>query len=114
MFRPCLWLARQRGSRSCWDRIGRTVSEGNQASWNTSDRLNRFGGKFLAQAGESQLLEGDWIARRLSLMELESVERALALYNCAEYAALKPLREKAAHTRVILLQGTEARPIAGI
>jgi uncharacterized protein (DUF1330 family) len=72
--------------------------------------FDRYGGKFLALAGASQVLEGDWLPRRLSIMEFESVERALALYNCAEYEALKPLREKAAHTRVILLQGISAHP----
>jgi uncharacterized protein (DUF1330 family) len=73
--------------------------------------FDRYGGKFLAQGGESQVLEGDWMPRRLSIMEFESVELALAMYNCAEYVALKPLREKAAHTRIILLQGNQAPSI---
>ncbi len=75
--------------------------------------FDRYGGKFLAQAGASQVLEGDWIPRRLSIMEFESVDRALAMYNSAEYTSLKPLREKSAHTRIILLQGVSLPTITG-
>lgn len=74
--------------------------------------FDRYGGKFLSQAGQSQVLEGDWIPRRLSIMEFASVEQALAMYNSPEYAALKPLREQSAHTRIIVLQGIQP-PAAG-
>ena len=38
----------------------------------------QYGGKFLARGGRTEKLEGDWLPRRLVILEFPSVEQARA------------------------------------
>ncbi len=67
--------------------------------------MERYGGKFIARGGAFEVVEGDWQPHRLSIMEFESAEKAMDFYNSPEYAAIRPIRHRAAHTRVIVVQG---------
>jgi uncharacterized protein (DUF1330 family) len=52
------------------------------------------------------LKEGDWQPRRLLMLEFPSLEQAERWYNSAEYKPLIAIREKAARTHLIIVEGT--------
>lgn len=68
--------------------------------------LTRYGGKLLTAGGTIQNLEGGWQPRLLAMVEFENIEQARRWYFSQEYTALIPLRHKASHSRVILVEGT--------
>jgi uncharacterized protein (DUF1330 family) len=67
--------------------------------------LTHYGGKVLAAGGTSETLEGDWHPNELAILEFASVEQALRWYHSDEYAPVKNIRLKTAHTRLVLVRG---------
>lgn len=64
-----------------------------------------YGGKYLARGGRVEPLEGDWQPSRVVVLEFPTFEQARAWADSPEYAPAKALRQRAAMTRAILLQG---------
>lgn len=64
-----------------------------------------YGGRYLARGGPNETLEGDWHARRLVILEFESLERAKTWFNSPEYAPARALRHKTAHTNMVVVGG---------
>ena len=64
-----------------------------------------YGGRFLARAGRTEKLEGDWLPTRLVILEFESIERAKEWLDSPEYAPVKALRHKAARTNMVVIEG---------
>ena len=73
----------------------------------TPGSLEPFGGKFLVRGGTTETLEGNWTPGRFVILEFPSVENARAWYNSNEYEAAKALRQRAAHTQMVLAEGFE-------
>jgi uncharacterized protein (DUF1330 family) len=67
--------------------------------------LERYGGKFIARGGTAENLEGDWIPRRVVIVEFESLEQAKRWWSSAEYESPKALRQSAAFTNMIVVEG---------
>jgi uncharacterized protein (DUF1330 family) len=67
--------------------------------------IAQYGGKYLTRGGSTEVLEGDWIPKRVVILQFDSMERAKAWLNCAEYAPAKELRHKSSHTNMIVTQG---------
>ena len=64
-----------------------------------------FGGKYLARGGKVETLEGDWVAKRLVILEFETVARAKEWLNSKEYSAARALRHKTAQSNLIVVEG---------
>jgi len=64
-----------------------------------------YGGRYLALADQSEVLEGDWEPGRLVIISFDSVERAKAWWTSHEYEAAKALRRSAASGNFILVEG---------
>ncbi len=64
-----------------------------------------YGGKFVVQGGKVEVLEGDWVPKRLVVLEFESVERAKKWWDSKEYSAAKRVRQKTAVTNMIIVEG---------
>ena len=64
-----------------------------------------FGGKYLARGGKVETLEGDWVAKRLVILEFENVRRAKEWLNSKEYSAARALRHKTAQSNMIVVEG---------
>ena len=62
------------------------------------------GGDYLIRAGKVTALEGE-PPKRFVVIQYESVEKALEWYNSPEYAAIRPIRQKAAKSRVFIVEG---------
>jgi len=64
-----------------------------------------YGGKYIARGGSNETLEGDWKANRLVILEFESVAKAKAWLNSAEYAPARRLRHQYARTNMVVVEG---------
>lgn len=65
----------------------------------------QYGGRFLARGGRTETLEGDWSPRRLVIIEFPSVEQAKAWSDSPEYAPAKRLRQRAAKSNLLVIEG---------
>jgi len=67
--------------------------------------IQQYGGTYIVRGGRIDPLEGVWKPERLAILEFESVERAKAWYNSAEYAPAKNIRHEAARSKVLIVEG---------
>ena len=65
----------------------------------------QYGGLFRVRGGDPQTVEGDWAPSRIVVLEFPSSEAARAWYDSPEYQEILPLRQAAAHSRAILVDG---------
>lgn len=67
----------------------------------------QYGGKYLARGGQTDTLEGDWLPKRLVILEFPTIEQAKTWWNSPEYAPAKRLRHAAADSKMIVIEGYE-------
>jgi uncharacterized protein (DUF1330 family) len=67
--------------------------------------IARYGGRYLARGGAVEALEGDWQPERLVVLEFESRGHFREWYDSPEYAPLKQLRQEAAATQFVVVEG---------
>ncbi len=71
----------------------------------TPTSLEPFGGKFIVRGSKAELIEGEEQPNRIVVLEFENVERAKAWWNSPLYNEAKKIRQAAAKTRMILVEG---------
>jgi len=67
--------------------------------------IKKFGGRFIARGGQTEVLEGTWQPKRLVLLEFPSVEVARQWWASEEYAPAKALRQATSDGDMIILDG---------
>lgn len=67
--------------------------------------IKHFNGKFLVRGGKVIPLEGNWNSERLVVIEFPTIERAEEWWNSDLYSKAKSIRQKAAKTRMIIVEG---------
>ncbi|MEP6583308.1 MAG: DUF1330 domain-containing protein [Ginsengibacter sp.] len=73
----------------------------------TPASIAAFDGKFVVRGGKTENLEGDWDPKRIVVLEFPSVERAKEWWNSPVYSKAKSIRQKAAKTKMIVVQGSD-------
>jgi uncharacterized protein (DUF1330 family) len=73
----------------------------------TPDSLLPFQGKFIVRGGNAELLEGDWQPGRIVVLEFPSSELAHSWWASETYAPAKAIRQSAASTKMIMIDGVE-------
>jgi uncharacterized protein (DUF1330 family) len=73
----------------------------------TPSSLVPYGGRFLVRGGKTETLEGQWVPSRFVMLEFPSVEKAEAWYSSDQYTAARLIRQRAAHTQMILAEGID-------
>ncbi len=63
------------------------------------------GGRYLVRGGAVQSLEGGWNPERVVVLEFDSVARAKAWWDSAEYREPKLLRRAAGRSKTIIVEG---------
>ena len=71
----------------------------------TPQSLVPFDGRFVVRGGDTETLEGDWKPGRIVVLEFPSKEKARAWWASETYAPAKAIRQSAAHTKMILVEG---------
>jgi len=67
--------------------------------------VTRFGGRFLVTTDQCQVVEGEWVPKRIVVHQWPSVEAFKAWYDSKEYRPWRDLRHQAAVTNVVLVEG---------
>ena len=67
--------------------------------------VDRFGGRFRIRGGAIEVLEGDWPAPRLVVIEFPSTAAARQFYESPEYQKILPLRTGASNGTVAIVDG---------
>lgn len=67
--------------------------------------IARYGGKFLVRGGATETKEGGWHPKRLVVLEFASMDQARKWYHSPEYAPALALRNKAARSKLLLVEG---------
>lgn len=67
--------------------------------------IEAFGGRYLVRGGATEVLEGDWIPKRLVILEFADMARLKAWYHSPEYRPLIELRQKTTTSTLIAVQG---------
>lgn len=67
--------------------------------------IEKFGGKFLTRGGTTIAVEGRPPAQRVMIIEFASLEQAKAFEYSKDYTDIAPLRQKAADSRLFLVEG---------
>lgn len=65
-----------------------------------------YDGRFVVRGGEAETLEGEWQPERIVVLEFPTVERAKEWWNSEIYTEAKVIRQRAATTKMIVVQGT--------
>ena len=64
-----------------------------------------FDGRFLVRGGRTETLEGDWQPERMVVVEFPSLTKAKEWWNSDQYAKARAIREKSAHTKMLIVEG---------
>ncbi len=72
----------------------------------TPATIAAFNGKFVVRGGLTVSLEGDWKPERIVVVQFPTVDQAKKWWNSDLYSAAKVIRQKAANTKMIIVEGT--------
>jgi len=64
-----------------------------------------YGGRYLVRGGAVEQLEGDMPAGRLVIVEFPDMTQLKAFYGSVEYRALLAIRQRAARTNLLAVEG---------
>jgi uncharacterized protein (DUF1330 family) len=65
----------------------------------------KLGGKYIVRGGQTVAEEGEPPSGRIVVIEFDNLAAARAFEDSQDYQAVAPLRRKAAHSRVFLVEG---------
>jgi len=71
----------------------------------TAASIAQYGGRFIVRTSEYEVLEGNWRATRVVVLEFPSVEVARRWYASEEYRKVMPIRLQHAVSNMILVNG---------
>jgi uncharacterized protein (DUF1330 family) len=67
--------------------------------------IEKFGGKYVAVGDQIENLEGNWLPKRIVMIEFPSRQRAKEWFGCEEYREPCKIRTRTAKTKMILAEG---------
>jgi uncharacterized protein (DUF1330 family) len=70
--------------------------------------LAQYGGRYVVRGGPMEVLEGTWAPTRIVVLEFPTYEKAREWWHSAEYAPAKALRQHAATTDLVIVDGYTA------
>lgn len=70
-----------------------------------ADSVAAYGGRYIVRGGKTETLEGDWDPKRFVILEFPDAAGARAWWSSAEYAEGKALRQAAATSQMLLVEG---------
>ncbi len=64
-----------------------------------------YGGRYLTRAGATEVLEGDWVPKRVVILEFPNMAQLKAWYDSPEYRALLQIRRRTAKSSLVAIEG---------
>jgi uncharacterized protein (DUF1330 family) len=71
--------------------------------------IERYGGRFIVRGGAAETLEGEGQPGRLVVIEFPDIAAARRFYASPEYQAIIGIRQRAAQSRLVLVEGHPAK-----
>lgn len=71
----------------------------------TPGAIAAYDGKFIVRGGQTITLEGDWNPERVVILEFPTVVRAQEWWHSEIYSRAKEIRQRAAKTKMIIVEG---------
>jgi uncharacterized protein (DUF1330 family) len=71
--------------------------------------LAPFNHHYVVRTSKIQTLEGDEPTNRIVVIAFDSVDKAREFYDSPAYAAIKPIRQSAAKSRIFIVEGLARR-----
>ena len=68
--------------------------------------IKKHGGVYIVRGGNSEPLEGSWYPERLVVIKFPHMDAAKEFIDDPEYAPVKALRDEAATTHMLLVEGS--------
>jgi uncharacterized protein (DUF1330 family) len=65
--------------------------------------IAEYGGRYLARGGRTEILEGEWIPKRLVILEFPTLQRAKDWYDSLEYRKARDLRQVVAKSNMVVI-----------
>src|ERR1051326_3321509 len=72
-----------------------------------NESVRAAGGEYLVRGGHVDVLEGDWRPERVVVIRFPAVDAAKSWWGSSAYSELKRMRQAAAVTQMILVEGME-------
>ena len=70
-----------------------------------AETLAPFNHRYVVRTSKFQALEGDPPKSRFVVIEFDSVQKAHEWYDSPAYAAIRPIRQRAAKARIFIVEG---------
>jgi uncharacterized protein (DUF1330 family) len=67
--------------------------------------IARHGGRYLVRGGETVVLEGSWVPKRVVVLEFPTLEAARKFYDSPEYRKARDTRAGAANMNMVAVAG---------
>ena len=64
-----------------------------------------FGGRYLVRGAPAEVLSGNWQLKRTVVLEFPDIAAVKAFWDSAEYLPLRAIRERAARSNLVLVEG---------
>jgi uncharacterized protein (DUF1330 family) len=74
-----------------------------------AETLAPFNHRYIVSTSKIQALEGDPPKSRVVIIEFDSVQKAHEWYDSPAYAAIRPIRQSAAKSRIFIVEGLPPR-----
>ena len=70
-----------------------------------SATIAAYGGRYLTRGGPTEVLEGDWVPKRVVILEFPDLARLKAWYNSPEYRPLMDIRKRTSKGDFVVIDG---------
>lgn len=70
-----------------------------------SATFEAYGGRYLVRGGAAEVLEGEWLPKRMVILEFADMGRLKAWYQSPEYRPLLELRQRTSNSTLIAVEG---------
>jgi uncharacterized protein (DUF1330 family) len=67
--------------------------------------VHAYDGRFIVRGGAVEPLEGNWLPKRLVVIEFESIAQAKRWYDSPEYREARRVRQGAANFNMLVVEG---------
>lgn len=67
--------------------------------------IAHYGGRYLARGGASEVFEGEWVPKRLVVLEFDSLAQARRWHDSPEYADALALRRATTISNMVAVDG---------
>jgi uncharacterized protein (DUF1330 family) len=64
-----------------------------------------YGGRYLTHAGATEVLEGDWVPKRVVILEFPNMAQLKAWYDSPDYRPLLQIRRRTAKSSLVAIEG---------